>query len=441
MGCSKMSLFPGCPCSTMADSLCASESGLYCIDQARKRRGWTKTVSPVWWETALTSRATLKRFWQGERIQREAFVRICAAVGEDWRKIAVTEIDAEPAKLYHLDLEEAPKPFRFQGRTNELNSLKCFILEDKSQLVVISGAVGIGKTYLAAQFVLEAQDQFQIVVWRSLQYPTSLNALLTDLLQVLQYQIPLDVPLTPAFLVAALRKVRCLIILDQAELLLHSENLESDPEKRKTVIAQFMQQVGLQRHQSCLLLTTQERPSNLSRLEQETSQVQSLCLTGLDNIAAQQLLATNDLSGRENWEELIRRYGGHPQALVLISSTIRELFGGNVSTFLRDSGTLIIPTPLQELLEKQLRRLSPLEKQVLCKLALADQALPYSDIQTQISVPKYELPPLLESLKQQALIETLIAESPLGQEVWFSLPLLIKKLLLRMDLCDRCTFN
>jgi NACHT domain len=423
----------------MADSLRASESGLYCIDQARKKRGWTKTVSQVWWETALTSRATLKRFWQGERIQREAFVRICAAVGEDWRRIAVTEIDAEPSELQGLDLEEAPKPFRFQGRIDELNLLKLFTLEDKSQLVVINGAVGIGKTYLAAQFILNVQEQFQVVVWRSLQYPTSLNALLKDLLQALQYNVPIDVSITPTLLIDALRKMRCLIILDQAELLLQVENSEGEPEQKKTAIAQFLRQVGLLRHQSCLLLTTQERPSSLSQLEQETPQVRSLFLTGLDNVAAQKLLAINELSGQENWEELIRRYGGHPQALVLISSTIRELFGGNVSTFLRDSGTLIIPTPLQELLEKQLRQLLPVEKQVLCQLAVADQALPYSDIQTQISVPRYELPSLLESLKQRALIETLIEESPLGHEVWFSLPLLVRKQLLRMNLCDRCT--
>jgi hypothetical protein len=251
--------------------------------------------------------------------------------------------------------------------------------------------------------------------------------------------VPVDVPITPTLLVDALRKMRCLIILNQAELLLPVENSERELEQRKTTIAQFLQQVGLLRHQSCLLLTTQERPSSLSRLEQETPQVRSLFLTGLDNVAAQKLLAINELSGQENWEELIRRYGGHPQALVLISSTIRELFGGNVSTFLRDSGTLIIPTPLQELLEKQLRQLLPMEKQVLCQLAVADQALPYSDIQTQLSVPRYELPLLLESLKQRALIETLIEESPLGHEVWFSLPLLVRKQLLRMDLCGQCT--
>jgi hypothetical protein len=425
----------------MADSLRASESGLHCIDQARKKRGWTKTVSPVWWETALTSRATLKRFWQGERIQRETFERICTAVGEDWRKIAIAEIDPECSDLRDFDLEEAPKPFRFQGRINELDSLKRFILEEQKQLVVVSGAVGIGKTYLAAQFTFEVQDQFQIVVWRSLQYPTSCNALLTDLLQALRYQIPADVPLTPAFLVDALRKSRCLIILDQAELLLQDGISTVEPENQKTTIAHFLTHVGLQHHQSCLLLTTQNRPPTLSRLEQETPRVRSLFLTGLDTVAAQQLLAINELSGREHWEELIQRYEGHPQALVLIASTIRELFGGNVSTFLRESGTLIIPTPLQELLEKQLRQLSPLEKQVLCQLAFSEQSLPYSDIQTQISIPRYDLPSLLESLKRRALIEALIKESLLGHEVWFSLPLLVRKQLLRMNLCDRCTSN
>jgi hypothetical protein len=315
------------------------------------------------------------------------------------------------------------------------------ILEDNSQLVVISGAVGVGKTYLAAQFTLDVQEQFQIVVWRSLQSSPSLNALLIDLLQALQYSFPADAPTTPALLISALKKVRCLIILDQAELLLQDENTEVDLETTKTAIANFLQQVGLQQHQSCLLLTTQEPLPNLSRLEQETPQVRSLFLKGLNSAAAHQLLKSHGLLGEPDWEALIQRYWGHPQALVLLSTTIRELFGGNVSTFLRESGTLIIPTPLQQLLEKQLRRLSILEKQTLCQLARAGQALPYSDIQAQISVPRHELPSLLESLKQRALIETLIEESPLGHEVWFSLPPLVKKQLLRMGLCDRLSLE
>ena len=67
----------------------ASERGLQIIDAARKKKRWTKTSSFIWWRTAKTSRATLRRFWRGIAINRETFIDICAAVGiADWQKIA-----------------------------------------------------------------------------------------------------------------------------------------------------------------------------------------------------------------------------------------------------------------------------------------------------------------------------------------------------------------
>jgi AAA-like domain len=82
----------------MASSLRASAAGLTCMDQARRRKGWTKTWTAVWWESAYTSQATLRRFWRGLAIQREPFIAICEAVGVNWETIADlgagTELDA-----------------------------------------------------------------------------------------------------------------------------------------------------------------------------------------------------------------------------------------------------------------------------------------------------------------------------------------------------------
>lgn len=47
-------------------SLSASTAGLAIIDKAQLRLGWTKTSTAHWWQDAHTSRATLRRFWQGD---------------------------------------------------------------------------------------------------------------------------------------------------------------------------------------------------------------------------------------------------------------------------------------------------------------------------------------------------------------------------------------
>jgi hypothetical protein len=68
----------------------------------------------------LTSQATLKRFWQGEAIQRETFVKICQAVGlERWEEIVdrtILPVYLCPIKYWH----GVPDVSAFYGRTEEL---------------------------------------------------------------------------------------------------------------------------------------------------------------------------------------------------------------------------------------------------------------------------------------------------------------------------------
>jgi hypothetical protein len=70
-------------------TLKASKESLKIIEKARNDKGWTVRSSP-WCITATdiagiyVSEETLIRFRQGKNIQREAFIGICQAVGENW---------------------------------------------------------------------------------------------------------------------------------------------------------------------------------------------------------------------------------------------------------------------------------------------------------------------------------------------------------------------
>src|SRR6476469_4144951 len=147
----------------MAKSLRASNEGLAIVDRARQRRGWTKTSTARWWQDANTSRATLRRFWQGDRIQQDIFIALCQAVGvSDWKAIAEPlELSSSSpylsphpagtlsANTPHLDLDEAPNVELFYGRQPELQQLEQWIVTDRCEIVAIAGLGGIGKTALA----------------------------------------------------------------------------------------------------------------------------------------------------------------------------------------------------------------------------------------------------------------------------------------------------
>ncbi len=81
----------------MASTLKASELGLEIVEQARRRKGWTKTCE-AWRVSATVSKSTLDRFWMQKPIQYENFKAICEAVGVDWEQIV--DLPAiEPTKI------------------------------------------------------------------------------------------------------------------------------------------------------------------------------------------------------------------------------------------------------------------------------------------------------------------------------------------------------
>ena len=127
----------------MAVSLKASNQGLQVVDEARRKRGWTK-AGVEWCEAAQAAPASLKRFWLGRPINKETFVAICKAVGVDWRQVADLQKEAEPEEQGRDIL-----PVRTLSPSVEIDwrQLAPELLADKRRLTTNPLTVGDGLTF------------------------------------------------------------------------------------------------------------------------------------------------------------------------------------------------------------------------------------------------------------------------------------------------------
>jgi hypothetical protein len=339
----------------MQSSVRASKRGLEIVDQARRLKGWTRTRTLIWWEAAHTSQATLRRFWRGLAIQGDAFISICQAVGiSNWETIAdmtaqplnptnsdsqliSDQSDAQIASLRH-DWNEAPDVSGFYGRTAELAELETWIRQDCCKLVALVGISGIGKTSLAVVLADILQTEFELVVWRSLRSAPTVSSFLESTMPLLsagqtsQPDQPLQIGIPQ--LMYQLQQRRCLLVLDEMETIFRSSQGKFRPEvgyyrEGYEDYGELLQRIGSDRHQSCVLITSREKPVEVAAAEGKTLPVRSLPLRGLEAEAAKALFEAKGFTGEERGlGELIQLYGGNPLALKVTSTLVQEIFNG-----------------------------------------------------------------------------------------------------------------
>jgi len=398
----------------MPNSLSASTAGLAIVDKARQRRGWTKTSTARWWQDAHTSRATLRRFWQGDRIQKEIFIAICHAVGiNNWEAVADASAIDEPIPdlvTPHLDWNEAPDIESFYGRNQELGQLEQWITSADCKIVTIVGMGGIGKTALALAIADRMQSKFNCLIWRSLQTAPSLSSLLDSLVNALTQTVVSDIHQGTAQLFHYLQQHHCLLILDGWDAVLTEE------------YSQFLHQLRRNRHQSCILITSREQPT---ALEADRKTVHYLHLQGLKKADASELLQSKGFTGKElGLSALIRLYRGNPLALKLVTPLIQSIFAGNIALFLNQN-TLIIGDRLQTILKQQFEQLSDLERDILYWLAIWQEPVSFCRLQTHflISLDPTAVLAGIASLERRSLLEKWIGD---GESSFTLQPLVMK---------------
>lgn len=250
--------------------------------------------------------------------------------------------------------------------------------------IFIYGPQGVGKSSLASHVLDRVKSDyassFDLFIWKSLHYKPSFTEFLDDFMRMLdivsQASTGVEARMGPT--IDFFRRNRCLLVLDDAQVLLEGE--KSKPweqySERYRNYGLFFRRLIEEQNSTVMVLISQKRFPDLSDLKERGYPITLIQLDGLGS-EAQQMLARYELKDPSKWPELIEKYRGNPLALKIISKRIKTLYGGRTSDFLKSHSTVLSDPFLMTLhSEFEASSMSHIERDIMTTLAFTVDEMP-----------------------------------------------------------------
>lgn len=315
----------------------------------------------------------------------------------------------------YFNLKQAPQVHHCYGRKNEILIMSEWLNHSQNTVVFILGTAGIGKSTLV-RYLLEFNNlPVDIVIWKNIKLYNSLESLINEILTDTENYHNSCSCNNNIFdqLLNLLTEKRCLLILDNLEEIFLPEKFTGQYKSEYKSCYNFLRSITEVKHQSHLILISQETSTEIQRFEQKSPTTKCLELSGLKDT---KILEDFQLSNQKFFHDLINLYEGNPLYLESIAIVIKDVFGGDVGNFLAEK-SLVITENMEFHFAQLFNRLSPVEQEIVLTLSQTSQPYSKEQLGEKLNLSSIELIKGLQSLQQRYLINSASAD-----KILFKLP-------------------
>lgn len=289
----------------------------------------------------------------------------------------------------------------FWGRTQELAKLQQWILNDSSNLVVIFGMAGIGKTVLVQKLAQQIDDYFEQIIWfspvQNIFQETNFDNFynnLSDSFHNLCFEEIENKTCKDFFHYLLNHKI--LIVIDDFDFFYRTNDLSCHQEKGVKFVLNLIEYMENSWHQSCLILLSREKPK-FSSLKKNNS-IRWLELKGMKKSEVETIFSYENVIGSKNeWEQLINIYENNPKFLSIALSKISSVFNKNIFSFI-EKGFFVFGE-INACYRWYHMRLTEEEKEIMYWLAIFQEDISIKTIQQYFISSKNSLATIMEVIE------------------------------------------